>query len=645
MLKELKKFCRILFLLIIYAALPLQAASVVAPPGNSYGQWHAEHFRNASRLLIMTDADVIMTRERILQGDPLFAAIYSNNFINRDGGVIGGIYQNALGTTFADKAQRAVLAKNKAFVSLIGIGVNQTSGAFYLMSEAEKNVFREQAIALLRNFENAAWSDQNRSKALFFLTELNYIYDLQYRARELICYLQAYDMLRPTGQGRVWEETISRRLIQFASNIYFLANYFGNYFAYNNHRIISGSALGMAAILFGDWGVDTDNFSDDDVRSYMPLAWAGYGMININTVLYNYQVYADGGYNEGPHYLRYSLIYALPYFKAMKNLGEVFQINDTGRPPGDWTENYTTNPNAAYTLRSPWFGRVNDAHPDLHDILAWITKIRQPEGRLPGIGSTFNDTYFPETAIVGGEYFWPQVSYESAIGDEDILNWSLSGYADSRADFIAAGNLPQASPANWEKLQVFPQTGDIVFRSGWGLEDVYFHIYAKPYTYGSSDFHREPHLQDDNSSFLLGYKGQVLALDAGYISWADRDKVENAQNHNLIMVHNVGPSKHSTTAQIETYERGDFYNYARIRTSYENVTIKRGFLFCDNRYFIINDRIDGSINKVYQFLLHGNDPTPLSGPDGRDLATGRGIHESVGHHQWRKGQSDLLSDR
>ena len=606
---------RVLILLfVLLSIVSLQAVTVVAPPNSSYGRWHAEYFRNADRLLLMTGNDVIDVRNRILQGDPLFADIYSNNFTDRDGGVIGGIYQNALSSPGSDRSQRAVLAKNKAFVALIGIGVDP-SGTLYLMSESEKNVFRDQALALLANFNQAAWSSQSRD-LITMLSQINAVYDLQYRSRELICYLQAYDLLRPIGAERAWETTIARRLIQFASNIYFLANYWGSYFAYNNHRIITGSALGMAAILFGDWGVDTDNFADADVRSYMPLAWAGYGMININTVLYNYQVYADGGYNEGPHYLRYSLIYALPYFKAMKKFGEVFGISDPGQPAGDWTEDYITNPNAPYNLRSPWFGRAGDAHPDIWDVLTWITKIRQPEGRLPGIGSTFNDSYFPETAIAGSHFFWPQVSFESWIGDKDILNWALSDYSDSRADFIAAGNLPQQSPAAWEKMQVFPQTGDIVFRSGWGLEDIYFHVYAKPYVYGTSDFHREPHLQDDNSSFLLGFKKQVLALDAGYISWADRDQVDNADNHNLILVQNVGPSRNSTTAQIESYQKGEFFNYARIRTGYENVTIRREFLFCNQRYFIIKDRVDGSTNKVYQFLLHGNDPAPLNEPGG-----------------------------
>jgi PKD repeat protein len=564
-----------------------------------------------------TDIGIVIKREIWID----CSSVYSNDYSNRDGNTIGGIYQNAMRSTFNNRMDRAVLAKNKAFVALMGIRPQSNPGDLVDMSESEIDALREEALALLRNFDESAWSDQSRpNNALedlaFLFDHQDELYDLQYRSRELMCYLEAYDMLRPIGGARVWEEDIARRLIKFASNIYFLADFFGSFYAFNNHRIISGSALGMAGILFGDWGADNSDFGDRDARSYMPLAWVGYGMININTVLFNYQVFSDGGYNEGPHYLRYGFVYALPFFKAMKTFGEVYQISDAGQPDGDWVEDYTTNPGSAYSIRSPWFGRVSDAQPDLRDILIWISRIRQPEGRVPGIADTFNDTYFPETSIIGGYFFWPLASYEPDISDLEILNWSLSTYSDSRVDFIAAGNLPRESTPTWKKLQVFPQTGDIVFRSGWGINDIYLHVYAKDYSYSSTDFHREPHLQDDNSSFLLSYNKQVLALDGGFISWTDKELVADPTHHNLILVTGEGPDRNSTHAQIEEYREGEFYNYARIRTNYESTTIRRGFLFCDHKYFIIKDRINGQNTERYQLAIHGNDTNPLNESNG-----------------------------
>jgi len=311
MMKVFKKQILLLTLMIMIP-VPSPGVEIIAPPALSNGQWHSDKARNLERFLIMKEADLAMIRIRIFLGERIFKSIYANDYKNRDGNTIGGIYQNASRNTYNDRMDRAVLAKNKAFVTLMGIRAQNGSIDLIEMSDAERNTMREEALALLRNFDNSAWSDQDRPNPnnpldllLFALDHQDELYDLQYRSRELMCYLEAYDMLRVIGEGRVWEENIARRLIKFASNIYFLADFFGSAYAYNNHRIISGSALGMAAILFGDWGADDSDFGSRDARSYMPQAWIGYAMININTVLYNYQVFPDGGYNEGPHYLRY----------------------------------------------------------------------------------------------------------------------------------------------------------------------------------------------------------------------------------------------------------------------------------------------------------------------------------------------------
>jgi len=631
-------------IVVINPAISQNINNVVPPPATSYGSWHPEKFRNQDRLLIMTEEDIEEIRSRIFEGNNIFSRIYSNQYNNRDGVNIGGIYQNAFRSSYGSRMDRAVLAKNRAFVALLGIAATPT-GVLYEMSEEQINAMRDRALSLLRDFNFSAWSGGRGVVA----SQYSKIWDLQYRSRELICYLEAYDMLREIGGSRVWEEDIAQRLIQFASNIYYLANYWGGFFTYNNHRIITASALGMAGILFGDWGVDEDEFNDDGFRSYMPTAWVGYGMVNINSVLYTHQVYDDGGYNEGPHYLRYAFVHALPFYKAMKKFGEIFHLPQGGPPYGDWIESYSAYPDKNYMIRSPWYGRRYTAKPDLWDILDWITKIRQPEGRVPGIAHTFNDTYFPETSIAGGHNFWPQISYESDMGDEEMLNWALSAYTDSRIDFIAAGNTFQESPQNWETNQIFPQTGDIVFRSGWGLDDIYMHIYARNYAYDSGDSHVYSHIQHDNSSFLLGFKGHTLALDAGYISWDDKNEVNNPYNHNLILVQGLGPSRTSTTANIEDLQFGESYDYVRIRTDYRGSMIRRNFLFSDNRYFIIKDLIERSDRRVHQFLLHGNDTSPIEEPDGvswqkEDAILKAFVTTDGGHSELTRSFGDYIHD-
>jgi len=532
-----------------------------------------------------------------------------------------GIYQKALdGLAGNYRIMKALITKDIAFVYLMDLDGNLQQP----LPSNVKSSLQQQALTQLREFRNGAWEDgvsrpNPDPLSEFFWKRANddSLYRLINRARELICYLEAYEMLRPTDYQGIWEEDIARRLIQFASNIYFMADIFSSEFARNNHRILVGSALGMAAVLFGEWGSTGSDETSRDGRSYMPKYWIGYAMSNINSVLFeqdNPQVFPDGGYNEGPHYLRFSMSLALPFFKAMKNFGEIFGISDDDYDPGDWTETYWTRDEEGqehgYDLRSPWFGRRGNLKPDIHDILNWATKIRQPEGRLPAIADTYYESYFPETSVMGEHYFWPISSFDPGSSDPYWINWALQDFMENRPDFIAAGNLPQESPADWENMQIFGETGDIVLRSGWDLDDIYFHLYAKDYVYNSSPLYDylHSHVQHDNTSFLIGYKGQVLALDCGYINWNRRGEVEGAANHNLILVNLKGPSKYNDKAQILDTSSTAFYTYVRINANYQSTNFKRNVLFCNDKYFVLNDQINGSRSNSYMFLLHGNDP-------------------------------------
>lgn len=604
-----------ILLLFCFSCFSVNAAAGPAPPNPSNppdGIWRNGFSRNVDRLLLFKSQEITAIIDRILNGDPMFANIFNNTYNGRHGSVLKGIYQNAIidNSLLPSSARtaRAIAAKNKAFVYRTGIGVDQ-NGNLYSLSSAEREVFKNEALSLMSSFDVTTWSaSQSRPTSSwdefwFVINHSGEQYDLQYRARELVCYLQAYDMLRDIPGPLVWDDAIARRIIQFASNIYFMADIFADNYSHNNHRIITASALGVAAILFGDWG-STHTSWDRDSRSYKPYIWIGYAMSNIADVMFNYQVYDDGGYNEGPHYLKYGMTYALPFFKAMKIFGEVFMGN------GDWQELYVNGHGGEFILRSPWYGRVGDQKPDYRSVFEWIAKIRQPEGRVPGIADTYNDTYFPQLSIIGEDFFWPVKSFDPNLNDYAMLNDELYGFMDSRVEFIVAGNLPE-EPTGWDNFQVFDETGDIVMRSGWGLEDIYLHIYARNYAYSQSNYDLSSHLQHDNSSFLLGYKGQVLALDAGYVSNDNRDLVTNPQNHNLILINGQGPLNYQTTAQIiETFNE-PFFKSARINTNYQSTNIKRHFLFIDETYFIINDQLDGNTSNSYTFLLHGNDHSPV----------------------------------
>lgn len=70
------------------------------------------------------------------------------------------------------------------------------------------------------------------------------------------------------------------------------------------------------------------------------------------------------------------------------------------------------------------------------------------------------------------------------------------------------------------------------------VNDSYLHIVAKN---GKARTSGAGHSQSDAASFMLYGLGETLALDPGYISYARRNEVGKATNHNSILVDGTGP--------------------------------------------------------------------------------------------------------
>jgi hypothetical protein len=121
------------------------------------------------------------------------------------------------------------------------------------------------------------------------------------------------------------------------------------------------------------------------------------------------------------------------------------------------------------------------------------------------------------------------------------------------------------------------------------------------------------HGQADASSFLCYAYGQHLALDPGYLSYAQRDKVMNANNHNMILVNgSCGPSPGTpgatgdADAYIEKALDMPRLDYGKVTTAYCNTQITRHFLFIDNRYFLQSDFINSPTTQSFTWQLHGH---------------------------------------
>jgi hypothetical protein len=597
---------------------------------NLYAQgWHPDITHRPR--LVYQSSDVPTIAERLSSGNYLM--LWNNDYSSRRGSFIGGIYQKAAQEAesipnteeaprnFADG--RAWIAKCAAFVYAMNRrsdGINNLDEYSGPSDPYPRDWYKEHALIYLRSLDPIVLGPDN----IFELADkAEYVNNWQWRTKELINYCHAYDML--LGAEVSIADSITDRLEQFAQNLYqkYTAQYVETYLiAKNNHRLMIASALGIAAITLNE-----SQHAND---------WIQLAMSVIQYVLFEdgsdglRQVDSDGGYAEGPYYLRYSFKHLIPFFIAMRNFN------------GDWTEDYTYN-SITRSLQSPWYDTK------YYKIYDWITKIRMPEGRLPALEDSFQDHYLPDLAIFGGYYSWPYHSFDETLSDETLLNWQLADPFDLRIEYIAAGNtLVGDVPGDWDNVQILPEAGSAVFRSDWGSEAIYLHLYGQ---HGSARQAGSTHDHADVTSFILGYKGQVLALDAGYIRFNYHYQVNKPQNHNLILVDGFGPKPpsgpvvrwsgiglptfYSSPSPTDGYFDNSYiseeFSYVDVSAQYSrhyemidsldsqevweyisddtsNVVITRGSLFADNRYFVIDDAVDNAhtTTKKYQFLLHGN---------------------------------------
>lgn len=589
-------------------------------------QWHP-NITHRPRLVYLS-SEINSIRNRL--GSGIYNQLWNNNFRDRKNNEINGIYWKARELesptpntenqprTFADR--RAWIAKSAAFVYAMNKradGITDLNNFTGPDAPHPRDWYKDHALNYLQTLDPSVLSP---GAPIFWPDKAQFIDNWQWRAKEMIYYCQAYDILLGAGISR--DSNIESRLAQMANdmiNAYSIQFVLAFLVPKNNHILMMASAIGNIAVTLND---HTD-----------AKMWIDEAMTLIDYTLYwtgtagGPQVDSEGGYAEGPFYLKYSLKHLLPLFIAMRNFN------------GDWTETYYSN-----DYRSPWYD------PGYQKIYDWITKIRMPEGRLPILEDTYQDSYLPELAILGGYYSWPYESFDPALSNEALLNWQLSSLFDLRIEYIVAGNAtPQNVPANWNRIQIMPEAGSVIFRSDWGTEAVYLHLSGQN---SSALYSARTHDHADVTSFTLGYKGQILALDAGYIKWEEHYSVNKPESHNLILVSGFGPLPPSGpyVEFTSTFPYIDFYNFSSITEgfiqnsyvkedfAYSEVTASygrkyemiaqqngqevydyidgdntevnfiRSILFVDNKYFIMVDDIDNQNSETlqYQWLCHGN---------------------------------------
>lgn len=523
-------------------------------------------------------------------------------------------------TSASGRRARATLAKNAAFVVLLG---QQPAGDASLAALPEAQ--REALVTSVRGLLESINTDVEVFATQSGTTPYT---EWQWRSKELIDYLIAYDLLRGAGESAAALVSSQAKLQEFAGHLYAqsttpLATPYGSFTFYgtvkNNHTLMTAAALGMAAVVLSE--------ATSPDASQQPTSWAGAGLYHIDNVLWrDAQRQSDStqvaGYSEGPYYLKYALLNCLPFFRA---LGNFLPDNTVAYTFGSTTRR----------LRNPYF---DPKYTLLYD---WLTAILLPDGRLPALEDSYVDLGVPELALTGQAQYAKPMYFSKLTGTN--MNSALAQLrdvtVDMRAAWLAAAVRP--TPQNQPALTVLPASGNLVFRSGNDSLATYLHVYGRG---GRAEANAGGHSQGDASSFILHAQGQLLALDPGYLSYARRAEVGQATNHNLVLIDGAGPALGTpgaggaVPASIQHPLQTSQLTYGEVTTAYQGASLTRKTLFIRGTYFLLADAVQAAAAHAYTWQLHGYGlagGTAATGTFTDNLAVNEGV--------WQKNGVSLLA--
>ncbi|MEE3259709.1 MAG: heparinase II/III family protein, partial [Candidatus Latescibacterota bacterium] len=325
---------------------------------------------------------------------------------------------------------------------------------------------------------------------------------------------------------------------------------------------------------YGGLGLAAMALSDHPGGKATPQQWADRAFAMVKGSL-DFQIEeVDGGYAEGPFYSRYAADVYLPYMFALR----------------------------ART------GLDLFADPRIEKMHNWSLNLRLPNGRRPNIDDGhLNDFYGHYLAAVypdGGVHRWDWENNERGLYVREFSEMdAIALYDDS---------VPAMEPEHGPSV-FMPGAGDAVFRSDWSAGATYMLLRGEHGVARAKGFSHE---HADETSFVLYAGGEMLAVDAGYINFANHDKVNEGRNHNVVLVDGQGPPRFTALGQTigggnDAFIRDSFTSaagdYSEVDARYQDVELKRRVFFVDRDYFVVADEIDsGGDEHGYEWRLHGN---------------------------------------
>lgn len=438
-------------------------------------------------------------------------------------------------------------------------------------------------------------------------------------SEELISYATAYDTLVGAGYDFAGDETaIVDRLAGLATEFHLhfqrpelLGNdpFTSTAQLINNHLSKSASALGIAAIVLAE---HVPSPGTDPYGTGNPADWMSFALERLDQVMRFTYVTGDGGYGEGPYYARYAAQNHLPFLRAYDGLvGDVTVVARGVAVPNLW--------------RHPLFARLQ----------RWMFDLTLPDGTLAAIddGNPGKSYYF---ALLTRFQEAPLFAWAAA---HTATPWESEGSIDQAADMICHFDdsiVPRSPPVGVARF--YPESGNAVFRSDSSRDAIAVVVTGEHGTAlqlgrerdGRGHVGSASHEHNEPGSFLMQAFGEDLVLDAGYLSYPQRDLVKDPERHSIVLVDGVGPKDPFIASIVWGFVPGGFsapppidgeasvldtldtafVDAARVvsRHGAPGARIERRFLFPDHRYLVVADEASSTNGAARSFtwLLHGN---------------------------------------
>jgi len=457
----------------------------------------------------------------------------------------------------AMERDKAEICRSAAFLFLIESEQTYAEKALDYLLVAD----REPADGYMETYENIIWDAENLTS---------------------ICI--SYDFLKGNDYDfNDNEATVRNNIMNIAAGLYDdIMEHYLIHIAWEaggkktNFGVKLASALGLSAIIL--------NTETSDQEAEQPQTWINYSMNLLYEHYHQYLVDDDGGWAEGNHYQKFVAYNLIPF---------VFSHH-----------NFLSGASEEYDglLLPPWLEDEN-----FQKSIAWGIKLRMPDGARPNFDDCFNQPYY--FSGIFAQYYNNDVYAWDYIVSDNPYN-TLTSPGSIALEIICLYDDTYSGVTEPEFLtQFLPEAGQAVFRSSWEENAVYMCLLGE---HGIARTGGLSHEHPDNMSFIIHAYGELLAMDCGYLSFAQHDSVRYAENHSLILVDGEGPSASTvatsggTDAFIKNYFDLPYIDFAEVETNYQNTDFSRKVAFINDSYFIIADIITGSDIHTYDWLLHGN---------------------------------------